>query len=1048
MAVVELCSCGSYNDQGDRNTTDATSGTRTQSYVTKSSGVTLIRQRQTVTIARIPTQLSIVAQRSYEHKGQSQIWASWWLTLLLQQNSSEDDTSSTKSDPLMVNIEEGNPADNAADTPNDPVHPEDMSDPPNHPVEQEDIGDDIDSSDDSSEAEDDATYSSNTSSSDEEVAAAAQNDPDPNDPLYPNAHLDMKTAVAILAAWFATSTLTEKKFADLLKIFHYFLPPHNIIPTTTKKFKKVIKQSVITKHKSHICPRGCFIYAGENARIQECPVCGLTRYKEGTHQPRKVFHYYSIREYLHWLFQTHHFGTLVQTHATRPARADDDSRHDIQDTSMWRGLYAQDGMFRGETRGLALSISVDGISPFRTNPKYCMWPIVVTIENLPRSIRNDVMATFLYGTVSGPRKPNNLDIYLKHMVHDLVPLSDGVPNTTDVASQETFTMQARVVCWKADYEGHKVLLKVVGANGLSGCDKCRAMGVKPAMIRRTIFPQNRCHLPQDSHLREAGQGHFLTINEAGQVQSDVGEDRTHPRPHRTHQQMVAAGEEVVRLRGQHRRAEANRLQKQEGICGVSEVCRIPYMDMVLDVPVDPMHVIAGFTLKLLTIITTGGNLDGTHIRQFERNVGRFDANILPRVDGDPLPLAPWQLSDDDIRVADERRAAIRGITGNPFRPEIPMFVDGGSTLKSEELLQAVAAGPLKYCLRDMLGDDQREAVFAYCHAISEIVDATSLDNIQDVQTMLFHLHHHLGQALERFGTMQAFWLFPVERRHHAFKQMMKSGKHPEASLMNRFQYVLAGQAVKYNQQLPADLMDLFEDYIEIDDFERAYNRRQRQGEREDDYAHVVIGDTSSHMRFSDVAQRLGANRAGSFHMLFGDTQLVVLDEEDTELLADFYSLNNSTCEERPEVVVYQQAAVPDVDRQYVIQLRTQWWEEEAPRRSHPAKTTASYLFARFTDDNAIPGATNEVQYGGETQYYWLGRIVAFWFHDRPQDRPEQLVKVKWFAAPRRDEQSNLWYVDSTQPSSGMTVENIFNIRTCLALIAKEEDRIWVLSIYR
>ncbi|KAI8498722.1 hypothetical protein Bbelb_231750 [Branchiostoma belcheri] len=920
MAVVELCSCGSYNDQGDRNTTDATSGTRTQSYVTKSSGVTLIRQRQTVTIARIPTQLSIVAQR--------------YNSIPTTERSTEDDTS-TKSDPLMVNIEEGNPADNAADTPNDPVHPEDMSDPPNHPVEQEDIGDDIDSSDDSSEAEDDATYS-------------------------------------------------------------------------------------------------------KNARIQECPVCGLTRYKEGTHQPRKVFHYYSIREYLHWLFQTHHFGTLVQTHATRPARADDDSRHDIQDTSMWRGLYAQDGMFRGETRGLALSISVDGISPFRTNPKYCMWPIVVTIENLPRSIRNDVMATFLYGTVSGPRKPNNLDIYLKHMVHDLVPLSDGVPNTTDVASQETFTMQARVVCWKADYEGHKVLLKVVGANGLSGCDKCRAMGVKPAMIRRTIFPK----IGVISHKTPTYE------KQAGQVQSDVGEDRTHPRPHRTHQQMVAAGEEVVRLRGQHRRAEANRLQKQEGICGVSEVCRIPYMDMVLDVPVDPMHVIAGFTLKLLTIITTGGNLDGTHIRQFERNVGRFDANILPRVDGDPLPLAPWQLSDDDIRVADERRAAIRGITGNPFRPEIPMFVDGGSTLKSEELLQAVAAGPLKYCLRDMLGDDQREAVFAYCHAISEIVDATSLDNIQDVQTMLFHLHHHLGQALERFGTMQAFWLFPVERRHHAFKQMMKSGKHPEASLMNRFQYVLAGQAVKYNQQLPADLMDLFEDYIEIDDFERAYNRRQRQGEREDDYAHVVIGDTSSHMRFSDVAQRLGANRAGSFHMLFGDTQLVVLDEEDTELLADFYSLNNSTCEERPEVVVYQQAAVPDVDRQYVIQLRTQWWEEEAPRRSHPAKTTASYLFARFTDDNAIPGATNEVQYGGETQYYWLGRIVAFWFHDRPQDRPEQLVKVKWFAAPRRDEQSNLWYVDSTQPSSGMTVENIFNIRTCLALIAKEEDRIWVLSIYR
>ncbi|KAI8519320.1 hypothetical protein Bbelb_025770 [Branchiostoma belcheri] len=125
----------------------------------------------------------------------------------------------------------------------------------------------------------------------------------------------------------------------------------------------------------------------------------------------------------------------------------------------------------------------------------------------------------------------------------------------------------------------------------------------------------------------------------------------------------------------------------------------------------------------------------------------------------------------------------------------------------------------------------------------------------------------------------------------------------------------------HNHQVPADLTDLFEDYIQIDDFERAYSRRQRQGERENDYDHIVIGDTSSHMRFSDVAQRLGADRAGSF------------------------------------------------------------------------------------------------QAG--------------------QGRTEQLVKVRWFAAPRRDEETHLWYADSTQPSSGITV--VFNMRTCVPHITKEED---------
>ncbi|KAI8495329.1 hypothetical protein Bbelb_267840 [Branchiostoma belcheri] len=127
----------------------------------------------------------------------------------------------------------------------------------------------------------------------------------------------------------------------------------------------------------------------------------------------------------------------------------------------------------------------------------------------------------------------------------------------------------------------------------------------------------------------------------------------------------------------------------------------------------------------------------------------------------------------------------------------------------------------------------------------------------------------------------------------------------------------------HNHQVPADLTDLFEDYIQIDDFERAYSRRQRQGERENDYDHIVIGDTSSHTRFSDVAQRLGADRAGSFQMLL------------------------------------------------------------------------------------VTGRT------------------------------EQLVKVRWFAAPRRDEETHLWYADSTQPSSGITV--VFNMRTCVPHITKEED---------
>ncbi|KAI8522174.1 hypothetical protein Bbelb_019280 [Branchiostoma belcheri] len=118
------------------------------------------------------------------------------------------------------------------------------------------------------------------------------------------------------------------------------------------------------------------------------------------------------------------------------------------------------------------------------------------------------------------------------------------------------------------------------------------------------------------------------------------------------------------------------------------------------------------------------------------------------------------------------------------------------------------------------------------------------------------------------------------------------------------EWALAGQAVKYNQQLPADLTDLFEDYIQIDDFERAYNGRHRQGEREDEYDHIiVIGDISSHTRVSDVADPvMGRGSATSIS---------------------------------------------------------------------PCQDYGKLLFTRFTDNNPIPGATNEVQYGGEIHYYWI-----------------------------------------------------------------------------
>ncbi|XP_019625507.1 PREDICTED: uncharacterized protein LOC109470863 [Branchiostoma belcheri] len=466
-------------------------------------------------------------------------------------------------------------------------------------------------------------------------------------------------------------------------------------------------------------------------------------------------------------------------------------------------------------------------------------------------------------------------------------------------------MKARVLSWKVDYEGHRILLKVVGASGLAGCDKDHAKGIKPAGVNRTIFPLQRCYLAQDSDLRRNRNGRYLRINDNGQVEGHSGPDNSNPPAPRTHDKMVATGQQVEALRLQGRRAQADRLQKETGVRGVSEICRLPYVDIVADVPVDPMHVIAGFCKKLLAIMRADSSVDGYNIRQFERQMGRFHANIMPAAEGQDLPQAPWTLTPAQLRLADECLACIKGITGHSFRPDMSMFVDGGANQKSEEVIHAMTNGPVKFCLRGFLGNLQRTAIFAYCDAVYDVLQSSSRDMLDDcqeqlcramvllartlpctIQTMLFHLHYHLVEGVQRFGTAQSFWMFPAERRHHLFKQLIKSPKHPETSIMNRFKYVLAAQRLRHNGEVPVDLVDIFQQYDKVDDFERGYNTRRRRNEDENDYEDIVVHGAGCHLSFSSFAQRLGANSAGSFGMFFGTPREMVLNEADRQLLQD------------------------------------------------------------------------------------------------------------------------------------------------------------------
>lgn len=123
----------------------------------------------------------------------------------------------------------------------------------------------------------------------------------------------------------------------------------------------------------------------------------------------------------------------------------------MQDSSAWNSAYSEDGIFKGDPRGISLGICTDGVNPFsHLRTSYSMWPIMLSLLNLPRRIRNNIL---LVGIIpgNGKQEAKNIQPYLEILVDELISLS----NTTmyDAYQQATFELKIEILLHILDYPG-------------------------------------------------------------------------------------------------------------------------------------------------------------------------------------------------------------------------------------------------------------------------------------------------------------------------------------------------------------------------------------------------------------------------------------------------------------------------------------------------------------------------------------------------------------------------------------------------------------------
>ncbi|GJW37321.1 hypothetical protein Tco_0060241 [Tanacetum coccineum] len=101
-----------------------------------------------------------------------------------------------------------------------------------------------------------------------------------------------------------------------------------------------------------------------------------------------------------------------------------------------------------EPRNVRIGLAADGFNPIgNLSQAYSMWPVILTIYNLPQWLYMKESSFMLTLLIPGPKSPGkDIDVYLRPLIDDLKVLwaLKGV-EIIDVAIGQKFNMRAMVL---------------------------------------------------------------------------------------------------------------------------------------------------------------------------------------------------------------------------------------------------------------------------------------------------------------------------------------------------------------------------------------------------------------------------------------------------------------------------------------------------------------------------------------------------------------------------------------------------------------------------
>ena len=475
--------------------------------------------------------------------------------------------------------------------------------------------------------------------------------------------------------------------------------------------------------------------------------------KNGTpkYYPLKVYCYKSVIDTLETFLKRPNFEKACEH--WRHRETNDQLYGDVYDGKVWNSFLRRNDLdFLASPRRFGLMLNVDWFQPFKHRKDISVGVLYMVVMNLPRSERFKRENVIIVGIIPAlTKEPPSLNYFLNPLVTELNALWRGMKIRTFGSPTEGAEVRAALICCAADIPAARKLCGFVGHSANHGCSHCNK-----------FFP-----------------GGF------GEKKDYSGFDRR-SWPLRTDDSHRQNARKLQNCRTKTQR------KKMESMLGsrYTSLLELPYYGSVTMCVIDPMHnLFLGTAKKMFKIWCENDILTKEKLQQVQERIGNVEApSDLGRLPGNiSSNYGGFTASQWKNWVLYYSLFALEGILGEEHINCWQNFV-----LACRHLCKACITKT------DLVIADRK--LLDFCKKVESLYGKT-------VITPNMHLHLHIRECVENYGSVYGFWLFSFERYNGLLGSFHTNNREIEVQLMRRFLTMSALDDLQY--QMPLDFQELF-----------------------------------------------------------------------------------------------------------------------------------------------------------------------------------------------------------------------------------------------